>query len=251
MIGGIIIGDEILRGKREDKHLVKLIELLGARGLKLDWAEYLGDSPALITSTLKRTLASRDIVFSFGGIGATPDDHTRACAAAAAGVELHLHPDAEAEMRAHFGKEITAFRLKMGEFPRGSAIIPNPYNRIAGFSLGEHHFVPGFPIMAWPMAEWVLDQRYAHLFNTRADAEASVIVYDLFESMITLLMTDVEARFRGVKTFSLPSIGDDGKRRHIELGVRGAPDPVAAAIAELKTGVTALGGTWDEPGTEG
>jgi len=251
VIGGIIIGDEILRGKREDKHLVKLIELLGARGLKLDWAEYLGDSPALITSTLKRTLASRDIVFSFGGIGATPDDHTRACAAAAAGVELHLHPDAEAEMRAHFGKEITAFRLKMGEFPRGSAIIPNPYNRIAGFSLGEHHFVPGFPIMAWPMAEWVLDQRYAHLFNTRADAEASVIVYDLFESMITLLMTDVEARFRGVKTFSLPSIGDDGKRRHIELGVRGAPDPVAAAIAELKTGVTALGGTWDEPGTEG
>jgi len=251
MIGAIIIGDEILRGKREDKHLAKLIELLRARGLKLDWAEYLGDSPALITSTLKRTLASRDIVFSFGGIGATPDDHTRACAAAAAGVELHLHPDAEAEMRAHFGKEITAFRLKMGEFPRGSAIIPNPYNRIAGFSLGEHHFVPGFPIMAWPMAEWVLDQRYAHLFNTRADAEASVIVYDLFESMITLLMTDVEARFRGVKTFSLPSIGDDGKRRHIELGVRGAPDPVAAAIAELKTGVTALGGTWDEPGTEG
>ena len=251
MIGGIIIGDEILRGKREDKHLVKLIELLGARGLKLDWAEYLGDSPALITSTLKRTLASRDIVFSFGGIGATPDDHTRACAAAAAGVELHLHPDAEAEMRAHFGKEITAFRLKMGEFPRGSAIIPNPYNRIAGFSLGEHHFVPGFPIMAWPMAEWVLDQRYAHLFNTRADAEASVIVYDLFESMITPLMTDVEARFLGVKTFSLPSIGEDGRRRHIELGVRGAPDPVAAAIAELKTGVTALGGTWDEPGTEG
>jgi len=250
MIGGIIIGDEILRGKREDKHLIKLIELLHARGLKLDWAEYLGDHPALITSTLKRTFASGDIVFSFGGIGATPDDHTRACAAAAAGVEIHLHPDAEAEMRAHFKSEITQFRLKMGEFPRGSTIIPNPYNRIPGFSLGEHHFVPGFPVMAWPMVEWVLDERYAHLFNTCADAEASVIVYDLFESMITPLMTDVEARFQGVKTFSLPSIGDDGKRRHIELGVRGAPDPVAAAIAELKTGVSALGGKWEEPRPE-
>ena len=250
MIGGIIIGDEILRGKREDKHLVKLIALLGARGLALDWAEYLGDRPALITATLKRTLASEDIVFCFGGIGATPDDHTRACAAAAAGVELHLHPDAEAEMRAHFKREITQFRLKMGEFPRGSTIIPNPYNRVPGFSVGDHHFVPGFPIMAWPMVEWVLDERYAHLFNTHTDAEASVIVYDLFESMITPLMTDVEARFRGVKTFSLPSIGEDGKRRHIELGVRGAPDPVAAAIAQLKTGVTALGGTWEEPRPE-
>ena len=246
MIGAIIIGDEILRGKREDKHLAKLIELLGARGLTLDWAEYLGDNPALITSALKRTLASGDIVFSFGGIGATPDDHTRACAAAAAGVELCLHPDAEAEMRAHFGKEITAFRLKMGEFPRGSAIIPNPYNRIPGFSLGEHYFVPGFPIMAWPMVEWVLDHRYAHLFNTRPDAEASIIVFELFESVITPLMTDIEARFPAVKTFSLPSIGDDGRRRHIEFGVRGEPDQVIAAIADIKTGVTALGGTWEE-----
>jgi molybdopterin-biosynthesis enzyme MoeA-like protein len=250
MIGGIIIGDEILRGKREDKHLVKLIALLGARGLKLDWAEYLGDSPELITATLKRTLASGDIVFCFGGIGATPDDHTRACAAAAAGVELHLHPDAEAEMRAQFGRETTPFRLKMGEFPRGSAIIPNPYNRIPGFTLGEHHFVPGFPIMAWPMVEWVLDERYAHLVNTRADAEASVIVYGLYESLITPLMTDIETRFGGVKTFSLPSIGDDGNRRHIELGVRGTPDGVAAAIADMKTGVSALGGAWEEPGTQ-
>jgi molybdopterin-biosynthesis enzyme MoeA-like protein len=85
MIGGIIIGDEIMRGKREDKHFRKLIELLAARGLKLDWAQYLGDSPALITETLRRSLATPDIVFCFGGIGATPDDHTRQCAAAAVG----------------------------------------------------------------------------------------------------------------------------------------------------------------------
>lgn len=251
MIGGIIIGDEILRGKREDKHLAKLIAMLGARGMKLDWAEYLGDSPALITSTLKRTLASEDIVFCFGGIGATPDDHTRACAAAAAGVELHLHPDAEAEMRAHFKSEITQFRLKMGEFPRGSTIIPNPYNRVPGFSVGDHHFVPGFPIMAWPMVEWVLDHRYAHLFDTRTDVEASVIVYDLYESLITPLMTDIEARFDSTKTFSLPSIGEDGKRRHIELGVRGEHRQVAAAIAEIKIGVKALGGAWETPGASG
>src|SRR5450759_1733634 len=80
-IGAIIIGDEIMRGKRQDKHLAQLISILRSRGLTLAWCQYLGDSPELITATLKRTFAGPDIVFSFGGIGATPDDHTRACAA--------------------------------------------------------------------------------------------------------------------------------------------------------------------------
>src|SRR6478672_232959 len=163
--GAIIIGDEILSGKRQDKHMAKLIETLGERGLQLAWCHYLADEPQLITSTLRRTFASGDVVFSFGGIGATPDDHTRQCAARAADVELKLHPDAEAEIRARFGAEITPKRLMMGEFPLGSEIIPNPYNRIPGFSMRDHHFVPGFPQMAWPMMAWVLDTRYRALFD--------------------------------------------------------------------------------------
>src|SRR5215510_11899119 len=166
--GAIIIGDEILRGKREDKHFVKLIAILGARGLKLGWAEYVGDDPARITATLARTLASSDVVLSFGGIGATPDDHTRQCAAAALGVDLVLHPEAEALIRGRFGAETTPQRLKMGEFPRGAGIIPNSYNQIPGFSIRDHHFVPGFPVMAWPMIEWVLDHRYRHFHHRLA-----------------------------------------------------------------------------------
>jgi len=244
-LGVIIIGDEIIRGKRQDKHFAKAIEILAARGLRLDWAEYLGDRPELVTATLKRTLASDDIVFSFGGIGATPDDHTRQCAAAAAGVELYLHPEAEAAIRSRTDMEITPQRLKMGEFPRGSSIIPNPYNRIPGFSVGDHHFVPGFPVMAWPMVEWVLDTRYAHLFHRVPEAEASIIVHELPESTITPLMLEVESVYRGLKSFSLPSVGEQGARRHIELGVRGAPAEVAQAIEKMKTGVIALGGTWE------
>ena len=117
--GAIIIGDEILCGKRQDKHMPKLIEMMSARGLELAWCQYLGDDPELITATLERTFGSGDVVFSFGGIGATPDDHTRACAARAAGVELRLHPDAETEIRARFGADITPRRLMMGEFPVG------------------------------------------------------------------------------------------------------------------------------------
>ena len=75
--GLIIIGDEIMSGKRQDKHMPKVIELMNERGLTLGWAEYVGDSPERITATLKRAFESADVVFSCGGIGATPDDQTR------------------------------------------------------------------------------------------------------------------------------------------------------------------------------
>ena len=247
IFGALIIGDEIIRGKRQDKHFAKLIEILAARGLKLSWCEYLGDTPALITSTLVRTLASDDVVFSFGGIGATPDDHTRQCAAAALGRSLVLHPDAEREISARFGGETTPLRLQMGEFPDGARIIPNPYNRIPGFSVDHHHFVPGFPVMAWPMAEWVLDTSYSSLFHALAESEASVMVYGLPESTVTPIMRDVESRYRGLKSFSLPSMGEGAVRRHIELGVRGDPAEVALALEQMKVGVLAEGGTWEPP----
>jgi hypothetical protein len=97
--GLIVVGDEILSGKRADKHMPKVIELLAARGLQLGWAEYVGDEPTRITAALERAFASGDIVFSTGGIGATPDDHTRQCAAKALRVPLALHPEAEVLIR--------------------------------------------------------------------------------------------------------------------------------------------------------
>jgi molybdopterin-biosynthesis enzyme MoeA-like protein len=242
--GAIIIGDEILSGKRQDKHLATTIALFGARGLELGWAHYLGDDPELITATLTRTMALDEVVFSFGGIGATPDDHTRQCAARAAGVELRLHPDAEAEIRARFADNpqgITPQRLAMGEFPAGSEIIPNPYNRIPGFSFRGHHFLPGFPQMAWPMLEWVLDTRYAHAHAPGSIAERSIIVREAGESQLIELMNHCLARHQGIKVFSLPRLQPD---RHIELGVRGDPGEVSNAIAALKEGVTALGFPW-------
>jgi molybdopterin-biosynthesis enzyme MoeA-like protein len=244
-VGAIIIGEEIMVGKRADKHFAKLIGILAVRGMKLAWCEYLGDAPELITTTLKRTFASEDLVFSFGGIGATPDDHTRQSAADALGIGLELHPDAEAAIRSRTDMEITPQRLKMGEFPRGARIIPNAYNRIPGFSVGHHHFVPGFPVMAWPMVEWVLDNHYQAFFHRVPESEASIVVYELAESTITPLMLEVEAKFQGLKSFSLPSMGEAGVRRHIELGVRGTPDEVTSAIERMKEGVTALGGRWE------
>ena len=241
--GAIIIGDEILSGKRQDKHLAKAIALLAARGFDLSWAQYLGDESALIVSTLRRTLAGDDVVFSFGGIGATPDDHTRQCAAAAAGVALKLHPEAETEIRGRFAddpKGVTSQRLMMGEFPEGATIIPNPYNRIPGFTFRNHHFLPGFPEMAWPMMEWVIDQRYAAIGAVRA-VEAAIIVREAGESQLIDLMNECLRAFPGLKVFSLPRVTPE---RYVELGVRGDAAQVAPAIAMLKSGVSALGFPW-------
>ncbi len=252
-IGLVIVGDEILSGKRQDKHLAKVIELLNARGLALSWARYVGDDRPRITAALRDAFASGDLVFSCGGIGATPDDHTRQCAAAALGVELALHPQAR-ELIFERMREVAAeqglpfeperadnlHRLNMGVFPAGAQIIPNPYNKIAGFSLGDVHFVPGFPVMAWPMIEWVLDQRYAHLHGGARTVERSVIVFGAMEASLTPLMEDIEARHPGCKVFSLPSVDHPTYGRHIELGVKGRGDP-AEAYAALRAGLEAAG----------
>jgi molybdopterin-biosynthesis enzyme MoeA-like protein len=252
-IGLIIVGDEILSGKREDKHLPKVIALLAARGLALSWARYVGDDRPRITRALADAFAAGDIVFSCGGIGATPDDHTRQCAAAALGRPLELHPEARAlilermqdvarEQGLPFEPERAdnVHRLNMGVFPQGASIVPNPYNKIPGFSVGDVHFVPGFPVMAWPMIEWVLDQRYAHLHGGGRTIERSVIVYGSMEATLTPLMEAVEAAHPGVKVFSLPSVDHPTLGRHIELGVKAARDP-AEAYAALRQGLLMLG----------
>ncbi len=252
--GLIIIGDEILSGKRSDKHLPKVIELLAARGQQLAWANYVGDVPARITAALERAFASGDVVFSTGGIGATPDDHTRGCAAAALGVPLALHPEAEALIRERMqdtareqGESYQAdrpdnvHRLNMGVFPQGATIIRNAYNKIPGFSVADVHFVPGFPVMAWPMIESVLDERYAHLFGGAAVAEKSVIVYGAMEAVLTPLMEDIERHYPGVKVFSLPSVDHPQYGRHIELGVKGELSALDAPYAQLLAGLHGSG----------
>jgi molybdopterin-biosynthesis enzyme MoeA-like protein len=266
--GLIIIGDEILSGKRTDKHLARAIELLSARGLQLAYADYVGDDPVRITATLARAFASGDVVFSCGGIGATPDDHTRQCAGRALGRDLVLHPEAEALIRQRMqdvareqGMAYQAdhpdnvHRLNMGVFPAGAEIIPNPFNKIPGFFCasgasatgpsaglrGGIYFLPGFPVMAHPMMEWVLDTHYRHLFVQDAWVEQSVIVFGAMEATLTPLMETIERDHPAIKVFSLPSVDHPTYGRHIELGVKGVPPRVESAYAALLEGLKEKG----------
>ena len=257
--GALIIGDEILSGRREDKHLARTIAALSARGLALAWARYIGDEPERIVAELRAAAASGDTVFSFGGIGATPDDHTRQCAARALGVELALHPGAAAlitqrgvEMAAEKGVAYDTTgpdhqrRLNMGMFPAGASLIPNPYNRIPGFSVGHLHFMPGFPVMAHPMLDWLLDTLYAG--ETGAQALRAVRVRGANESALIPVFERVEAQFPGVRSFSLPSVDHPALGPHIEIGVKGAdPAQVDLALAALREGAAATGASEIEP----
>jgi len=257
--GLIVVGDEILSGKRSDKHLPKFIELLGERGLQLSWAEVVGDDPERITASLARAFASADIVFSCGGIGATPDDHTRACAAQALQRPLALHPEAAQAIRERMQdvareqglpyepeRADNLHRLNMGVFPEGADIVPNPYNKIPGFACSgpggaRVYFLPGFPVMAWPMAQWVLDTHCAAWFARQRYLERSLIVLGAMEASLTPLMQAIESAHPQIKVFSLPSVDHPQWGRHIELGVKGPPEAVSQAFAALRTGLEPLG----------
>lgn len=267
--GLFIVGDEILSGKRHDQHFEKVKSILAARGLVLSWVHYLGDDRARCVRALRSSFASGDVVLSCGGIGATPDDHTRQAVGEALGLPLELHSEAELYIRqrsAEMGQPATDDRLRMGEFPVGSHIIPNPYNKIPGFYIREHYFCPGFPVMAWPMIEWVLETYYRSEFRQTAEFDRSMIVHRVFEATITALMRTLTEKYPELKIYSLPSAGDDGKPKHIELGVKargaqepqgvthaggphhsgaqsgGPPESLRLAYDEFKAGVVALGG---------
>jgi molybdopterin-biosynthesis enzyme MoeA-like protein len=242
-IGAYIIGDEILSGKRQDAHLPRVIETLRGRGLRLDYAHYAGDDRERLTALLRDSFERGDFVVSFGGIGATPDDHTRQAAAAALGVPLVRHPEAVAELEARFGAEAYPNRVLMAEFPQGSRIIPNPVNRVAAFAIRDHLFLPGFPQMAWPMLDWALAQWYPDM-RAVPMVERSITVFGAGESQLLELMEANVARFPTLRLFSLPSLLPAGERR-IELGVKGDAREVDAGLDHLRDGVEAAGFRWE------
>ena len=231
-IGLYVIGDELLSGKRQDKHLANVTELLKARGLQLSWVKFLGDELQLLVNEFRNSLSSGDLVFSCGGIGATPDDLTRHAVADALGNQLELHAEGLQILESiaeNFDGGLTEQRKRMVEFPVGASLIPNPINKIPGFSVNHHYFVPGFPKMAQPMIQWVLENHYANLSNDDY-VEWSVKLFEVPESHIADLMEKMQQNY-AVKAFSLPKFVDDGYQ--VELGLKGKQQDVSEASEEL------------------
>lgn len=238
-LGLFVIGDEILSGKRQDRHFAKVLELLHARGIELAWAQFLGDDQQAIAEAIRSVVARGDVLLSCGGIGATPDDCTRQAAALAFGVPLQRHRQAEQMLVEHYGVAATPNRLLMTDFAAGAELIPNPVNRVPGFSYRGCYFVPGFPEMAWPMLEWVLDTQLQHLHCAEPDVEFRLRATGTSgEGDLLDLMRDTLAQHPGLKLSSLPSRGLAGQPRHIEFGFKGPRALAGEAYRHFANGLS-------------
>ncbi|MCG7937114.1 MAG: competence/damage-inducible protein A, partial [Candidatus Thiodiazotropha taylori] len=145
---------------------------------------------------------------------------------------LQRHSEAKLMIESQFGEAAYPTRIKMADLPKGCELIPNPHNQIPGFSINHHHFLPGFPEMAWPMAEWVLKQKYPQQENRFT--QRSLLVLNTPESALVSLMEDINHQYQGLKMYSLPRFGTQGS---IELGLRGDGD-IDGAFEQLKQQLT-------------
>ena len=227
----LVIGDEILSGKRVDRHVPAVISMLRRRGMELEGVQFVGDDSVRISAAIHRIRDAGNAMLSCGGIGATPDDCTRHAAALAFAVPVVRHPEALALIEARYGDRAYPNRVRMADFPEGASLIPNPVNNVAGFYLADCYFVPGFPEMAWPMLEWVLDKRLLHLHRATPPVEYTLRIWreGLGESDLLELMEEVLTRYQGLRISSLPFRGDGTTVAHVEIGFRGAEDMAASA----------------------
>ncbi len=229
--GIVIVGDELLSGKRQDGHFNFMIAALKQRGGQLSWARVVEDSIEQQAQVYRETRASGAIVFSFGGIGATPDDLSRAAAAQAFKRPLAEHPRGIKLLQHRFANDLNSRRRQLVHFPQGAEIIPNPVNQVPGFSLLNHYFVPGFPNMAHPMVEWVLDTYFSNCFDTEPDIEQLLQTQGVYESELIPVIEEILQSFPELKISCLPNSRTPGK---VELGIKGKAARVNPAVNQLR-----------------
>ena len=207
----VIIGTELLNGRREDKHFTFLNEALRKRGWEQKANFVIGDDVALMEEIFH--LIKKDpngVMFCFGGIGATPDDLTRQSAANVFGDgRLYTHIDAKTRIIKEFGDDAYPHRINMAELPKGAKLLENVVNNVAGFYIdAKYFFTPGFPKMAQPMVEQALSSYYP---QTHAKYSESFVV----ESSENDLIEIMQALPKEVEFSSLPKF--IGEKRIVEI----------------------------------
>ena len=238
-IHALIIGDEILSGKRKDKHLTHLIETLKKHNFHLSRADYISDD----TQEIKKTLEQKKgvIVFCFGGIGATPDDCTRSAAAQAHKKLLIRHPEAKVLIEKQFGEEAYPKRILMADLPEEASLIPNPINNIPGFFINQHFFMPGFPEMAWPMIDWVLKKHLSKTEKSKKYEDYSIWLDNVSESSLIDLMDLTQSKHQRIKIYGLPKMHP---KKMLELGVKGEEGYVKDALNFIKDNLDKMKISW-------
>jgi molybdopterin-biosynthesis enzyme MoeA-like protein len=209
----LIIGTEILNRRRTDAHFNFVTKALIAKGYKLSGSFIIEDDPALIVQTLKFIASQPNpILFSFGGIGSTPDDYTRKCAAIALkDGQLPVHQEAKKIIEEKLGTDAYPHPIRMAELPKGSKLLDNPVNKMPAFSLDERFFfMPGFPEMSHPMVEEILKKL---LPESKAYYRHTLTALCKENELIEVM----EKMPKDVEFSSLPKLYSDGWRVSISV----------------------------------
>ena len=159
----VIIGTELLNGRRNDAHFSFLNHQLLSRGWEHKASFVIEDDPELMLNIFDLIKSDENsVMFCFGGIGATPDDFTREIAAKAFtnGV-LEFHEEAKQKIINRFKEEAYPHRVYMAYLPINAKLLKNVVNDVAGFYLEDRFFfTPGFPSMSQNMVIEALDKLY-------------------------------------------------------------------------------------------
>lgn len=209
----LIIGTEILNRRRADKHFDFVTNALAKKGHTLTGSFIIEDDPALIVQTIQ-FIASQEnaVLFSFGGIGSTPDDHTRKCAAIALkdGI-LYLHEEAKEIIVNKLGEKAYPYSVRMAELPEGATLLENPVNQMPAFALDERYFfMPGFPEMSHPMVEKILTKLIPNKREYHRHTLTALCKENVFIEVMEKMPQEVEFS-------SLPKLYTDGWRVSISV----------------------------------
>jgi molybdopterin-biosynthesis enzyme MoeA-like protein len=207
----VIIGTELLNGRRVDKHFEFLNKELLKRGFEHKANLVIKDEPSFIVDTFKFVKQDENsVMFSFGGIGATPDDYTREAAAIAfSDGKLYTHEEAKKLIENQFGSEAYPHRINMAKLPKGAGLLKNVVNNVPGFSLqNRYFFTPGFPQMSRPMVLEALDK----YFNFELKKYSDCFVVDATENQLIDIMREIP---EDVEFSSLPKF--IGQKRIVEI----------------------------------
>ena len=236
----IIIGDEILSGRTQDKNINALARFLHDRGINLREVRVIGDQHDRIVTAVQALSGEYDLVFTSGGIGPTHDDITTVAVAAAFGVAAIRHPEADALLINHYADtdlDYNSARQKMADIPEGADLIYNPVSAAPGYRIGNVHVMAGVP----KIFDAMLMQVEAMLPDGMQQHRVSVQTA-LGEGTLAEGLAIIEARYNGLSIGSYPWFkpGQYGTAVVVSALDRDDVDKAAADILEL---IERLGGS--------
>ena len=201
----IIIGNEILSGRTQDKNLSYLANWLNEIGIQLSEARVIRDEEKVIIDTVNHLRSAYDYVFTTGGIGPTHDDITSLSIARAFGVELEVNDKALSILKEYYKDgELTEARMKMTMIPVGAELVDNPVSKAPGFKMDNVFVMAGIPSIMQGMLEG------ARRFLKGGDVVKSMSI-DVFtpESNVAQALTDLQKKYNDVEIGSYPFSKDN------------------------------------------